>query len=125
LSSDNPLRVAATTMGLLAGGPALIAAILLLGFGHMQWASGIVAGWLVGMTNALLLARRVNLVADQRSSSGFLFGMTSRFALIGLLFLGGYKLAAINPIAFVIGFALVSLMGVPWGLWFATRNVGR
>jgi hypothetical protein len=44
---------------------------------------------------------------------GFLYGAASRFTLIGLVAIGGYRLLGANPLGFTIGIALVILMGIP------------
>jgi hypothetical protein len=97
----------------LAALPAFAAAAVLASSGRPDWSLGVIAGWLAGSLNTALLAQRVSRMTARSTVGGFLYGAASRFTLIGLVAIGGYRLLGANPLGFTIGIALVILMGIP------------
>ena len=108
-----PLLSIPLMMSGLAALPALAAAALCMIYGRPDWSLGVIAGWLAGSLNTALLAQRVSRMTARSSVAGFLYGAASRFTLVGLIAIGGYRLVGANPFGFVAGVALVILMGVP------------
>lgn len=108
-----PLLSIPLMMSALAALPALAAAAVCFTFGHPDWSLGVIAGWLAGSLNTALLAQRVSRMTARSSVAGFLYGAASRFTLVGLIAIGGYRLVGASPFGFVAGVALVILMGVP------------
>jgi ATP synthase I chain len=97
----------------LAALPAFAAAAVFALEGRPDWSLGAVAGWLAGSLNTALLALRVSRLTARSTVAGFLYGAASRFTLVGLIAIGGYRLFGASPLGFVIGVATVILMGVP------------
>ena len=124
--SNRPLaRITAMTIGLAAVAAGSIAMALALA-GRGDWSVGVIAGWLAGSLNAALLARRVSLLTARSTVAGFLYGMTSRFALVGATALLAYRLLDANLVGFAIGLALVVVMAVPVTvLWSLRWEVAR
>jgi ATP synthase I chain len=109
----SPLLSIPLMMSGLAALPAFAAAAVFAAYGRPDWSLGVVAGWLAGSLNTALLALRVSRLTDRSSVAGFLYGAASRFTLVGLIAIGGYRLVGANPLGFAIGIAMVILMGVP------------
>ncbi len=109
----SPLLFIPLLMSGLAALPAFAAATLGATYGHPDWSLGVIAGWLAGSLNTALLAQRVSRLTAGSTVGGFLYGAASRFTLVGLIAIGGYRLIGANPLGFVAGVALVILMGVP------------
>lgn len=97
----------------LAALPAFAAAAVFVTAGHPDWSMGVIAGWLAGSLNTALLAQRVSRLTARSTVGGFLYGAASRFTLVGLIAIGGYRLVGASPLGFTIGIAMVILMGVP------------
>jgi hypothetical protein len=93
--------------------PALTAAVVFVASGRPDWSLGVIAGWLAGSLNTGLLALRVSRLTARSSVAGFLYGTASRFTLVGLIAIGGYRLVGASPLGFAIGISMVILMGVP------------
>jgi ATP synthase I chain len=119
---ERPLQ--AITVSLIGWAAVPVAALCLamVAAGRGAWALGIVTGWLAGSLNAILLALRVSRVNRHSTVAGFLYGAASRFALIGLLAVGAYRLLGASLVGYAIGIALVMLMNVPVSLLWSTRQ---
>ncbi|HEV2014623.1 MAG TPA: ATP synthase subunit I [Candidatus Dormibacteraeota bacterium] len=109
----SPLLSIPLMMSGLAALTALTAAAVFASNGRPDWSLGVIAGWLAGSLNTALLALRVSRLTARSSVAGFLYGAASRFTLVGLIAIGGYRLVGANPLGFAIGIAMVILMGVP------------
>jgi hypothetical protein len=109
----SPLLSIPLLMSGLAALPALATAVVFASYGRADWSLGVIAGWLAGSLNTALLAQRVSRLTARSSVAGFLYGAASRFTLVGLIAIGGYRLVGANPLGFAIGIAMVILMGVP------------
>jgi hypothetical protein len=123
---ERPLQ--AITVSLIAWAAIPVAALCLamVAAGRGSWALGIVTGWLAGSLNAILLALRVSRVNRRSTVAGFLYGAASRFALIGLLAIGAYRVLGASLVGYAIGIALVLLMNVPVSLvWSMRQGVAR
>jgi len=87
---------------------------------------GLVAGWVAGSLNAVLLAIRVSRLTARSSVVNFLLGTASRFALVGLTLIVASRLLGGSAVAFAIGIALVILMNGPVSLiWSLRQEVAR
>jgi len=119
---ERPLQ--AITVSLIGWAALPVAALCLamVAAGRGSWALGIVTGWLAGSLNAVLLALRVSRVNRRSTVAGFLYGAASRFALIGLLAIGAYRVLGASLVGYAIGIALVMLMNVPVSLLWSTRQ---
>jgi hypothetical protein len=119
---ERPLQ--AITVSLIGWAALPVAALCLamVAAGRGSWALGIVTGWLAGSLNAILLALRVSRVNRRSTVAGFLYGAASRFALIGLLAIGAYRVLGASLVGYAIGIALVMLMNVPVSLLWSTRQ---
>ena len=94
--------------------------------GRGDWALGLVAGWVAGSLNAVLLAIRVSRLTARSSVVNFLLGTASRFALVGLTLIVASRLLGGSAVAFAIGIALVILMNGPVSLiWSLRQEVAR
>jgi hypothetical protein len=122
----SPLLSIPLLMSGLAALPALATAVVFASYGRADWSLGVIAGWLAGSLNTALLAQRVSRLTARSSVAGFLYGAASRFTLVGLIAIGGYRLVGANPLGFAIGIAMVILMGVPvtvaWSLKWETAT---
>jgi hypothetical protein len=101
---------------------AATAGLLVVG-GQRGWAAGMLAGWIAGSLNAVLLARRVSLLTGKSNVSAFLYGMASRFALVGAIGIIVYRLLDASLVGFAAGLATVILMGVPVTVFWSMRRV--
>ena len=106
----------------LAAVPAFAAAIIFAATGRPEWSLGVITGWLAGSLNTALLAQRVSRLTARSTVGGFLYGAASRFTLVGLMAIGGYRLVGASPLGFAIGIAMVFLMGVPVSVAWALKT---
>ena len=108
-----------------AGLPAIAAAslaIALAGLGRPQMALGVVAGWAAGSINAGLLTYRVSRLSAKSTVFGFLYGMSSRFALVALLAVASFRLIGASLWGFAIGLALVLVLSIPLATIWSMRQ---
>ncbi|MDQ6712609.1 MAG: ATP synthase subunit I [Candidatus Dormibacteraeota bacterium] len=119
---DRPLQVITVSLIGWAALPVAALCLAMMAAGRGSWALGIVTGWLAGSLNAILLALRVSRVNQRSTVAGTLYGAASRFALIGLLAVGAYRLLGASLVGYAIGIALVMLMNVPVSLIWSTRQ---
>ena len=119
---DRPLRAITVSLIGWAALPVVALCVAMVAAGRGPWALGIAVGWLAGSLNAILLALRVSRLNRRSTVGGFLYGATSRFALIGLLAIGSYRLLGASLVGYAIGIALVLLMNVPVSLVWSTRQ---
>jgi ATP synthase I chain len=123
---DRPLQAIAVSLIGWAALPVVALCLVMLAAGRGGWALGIVFGWFAGSLNAILLALRVSRLNRRSTVAGFLYGAASRFALIGLLAIGAYRLLGASLVGYAIGIALVLLMNVPVSLlWSIRQRVAR
>jgi hypothetical protein len=108
----------------LSAVPALAAATIFTVTGNTDWSLGVVVGWLAGSLNTALLAQRVSRLTARSTVGGFLYGAASRFTLVGVMAIGGYRLLGASPLGFTIGIAMVILMGVPVTVAWSLKGEG-
>jgi hypothetical protein len=119
---ERPLQVITVSLIGWAAVPVAVLCLAMVAAGRGSWALGIVTGWLAGSLNAILLALRVSRVDRYSTVAGVLYGAASRFALIGLLAIGSYRLLGASLVGYAIGIALVLLMNVPVSLVWSMRQ---
>jgi hypothetical protein len=119
---ERPLQAITASLIGWAALPVAALCLAMVAAGRGAWALGIVSGWLAGSLNAILLALRVSRVNRHSTVASFLYGAASRFALIGLLAVGAYRLLGASLVGYAIGIALVMLMNVPVSLLWSTRQ---
>jgi hypothetical protein len=119
---ERPLQSITASLIGWAALPVAALCLAMVAAGRGAWALGIVTGWLAGSLNAILLALRVSRVDRHSTVASFLYGAASRFALVGLLAVGAYRLLGASLVGYAIGIALVMLMNVPVSLLWSTRQ---
>ncbi len=122
--NTRPLLSIPVMMSGFAALPAVAAAAVLAASGRADWSLGVILGWVAGSLNTALLAQRVSRLTARSAVGGFLYGAASRFTLVGVMAIGGYRLLGASPLGFTIGIAMVILMGVPVTVAWSLKGEG-